>query len=107
MNHNGFLRSSSNMSTMSSLGSSNSNGGGLNNGTNRSDIFSGIGGGMGGSSAFNNGQEQGGLTIRNSSPPLGNSCFNGNGSMCDMKIGLWDGGTNNSPGKVNLLYFKL
>ena len=104
MNQNGFLRSSSNMSTISSLGSSTSIGGGLSNGSNRSDIFSGIGSGMSGSSNFNNGQEQGGLTMRNPSPPLGNSSFNGNGYMSDMKIGMWDGGSNSGSGQVKQLY---
>ena len=100
MNPNGFLRSNSNMPNMNSFGSNTSGGGALNNSTNnRSDLFSGIGGG----SVFNSGQEHGGLTMRNSSPPLGNSGFNGSGAMNDMKIGMWDGGRPSSPEKVKIV----
>lgn len=97
MNPNGFLRSNSNMPNMNSYGSNNSAGGALNNSSNnRSELFTSIGGGP----AFNSGQEHGGLTMRNSSPPLGNSSFNGSGAMNDMKIGMWDSGRPSSPGKV-------
>ena len=96
MNQSAFMRSNSTMPAMKSPGSNNAFGGGFNNSGNRTDVFNSLGG----SSIFNTRQENEGLTMRNPSPPLGNSSFNSNGSMNDMKIGMWNDGRPSSPGKV-------
>ena len=100
-NQSGFMRANSNVPNMKGMGSTNSIGSSAHNSTSRSDLFSSVGGG----SIFSSGHDNGGLTMRNSSPPLGDSIFNRNGSMNDMKIGTWDDGRPSSPGKVNAIIF--
>lgn len=103
MTQNPFMRSNSTMPAMKSPGSNNAFGGGFNNSGNRTEGFTSMGGGSlldNNRSIFNKRQENEGPTMRNNSPPLGNSSFNSSGSMNDMQIGMWNDGRPSSPGKV-------
>ena len=102
MSQSPFMRQNNAMSSMKSPTSNNGFSVGFPNSNNRSEqLFTSIGGGP----AFNNRHENEGLTMRNTSPPLSNSTYNGGGSMDDMKIGMWNDGTPSSPGQVNTLIF--